>query len=73
MHDPDPIRTQRMANLRKEGQRLLGTKFVPVYEYLKEARKHKTPEPEIKKVLESMADYRNCFVVDQLVYMECYG
>eukprot|EP00043_Microstomoeca_roanoka_P013672 m.134330 g.134330 ORF g.134330 m.134330 type:complete len:1026 (+) comp15818_c0_seq2:182-3259(+) len=72
VHDPDPIRTQRMAQLRKEGQRLLGSQFVPVYNYLKAARLKRLEETEIRKELEKMAEYRNCFVVDQLVYMECF-
>lgn len=41
-----------------------------VYEYLKEARKRKASEKEIIDYLSTKVNYKDCFVVDQLVFME---
>eukprot|EP00052_Salpingoeca_macrocollata_P024680 m.221797 g.221797 ORF g.221797 m.221797 type:complete len:786 (+) comp22295_c0_seq1:153-2510(+) len=74
VNDPDFMRCARMAALRNQGQRLLGGKFLGVYQYLREARLNHEKDAVIRKKLQAMVErYQDAFVVDQLVYMECFG
>jgi hypothetical protein len=41
-----------------------------VYEYLKEARRRSASEDEIYKYLSAKVNYKDCGVVDQLLFME---
>ena len=62
-----------MEGARRARRVVLTRRWLILSQYLLRARRDHVPDPDIQRHLKGMVDqYLDCFVVDQLVYLECF-